>query len=106
MNAVQSRRLSQEVDDTWRRAAVGGLFYVVAWFVVGGFSGAFTRAPLFSWALAFAFFVLAMARLVLRPPKEADVDRKRRWLVLCWVIVMASTAAWGAVFFWSMRDPA
>jgi diguanylate cyclase (GGDEF)-like protein len=106
MNAAQSRRLAQELDDTWRRAAVGGLFYVVAWLVVGGYGGAFMRAPALSWSLAFAFLVLAVARLVLRPPREADIARRLRWLYLCWAIVAASTVAWGAVFYWSMRDPA
>ena len=52
MNAVQSRRLAKEVEDTYRRAAVGGLFYFVAWLVVGGYGGAFTRAPALSWGLA------------------------------------------------------
>jgi diguanylate cyclase (GGDEF)-like protein len=106
MNAVQSRRLAQEVADTWRRAAAGGLFYVVAWGVVGGYGGAFTRAPVISWSLLVGLFALAIVRLLLRPPKEAETDSRQRWLVLCWVIVMASAAAWGAVFYWSMSDPA
>ena len=105
MNAVQSRRLAQEVDDTFRRAAVGGLFYFVAWLVVGGFGGAFTRAPALSWALAAAFLALALARFLHRPPREADASRRLRWVYTMWAIVTMSGALWGAVFFWSMKDP-
>jgi len=105
VNAVQSRRLAQEVDDTFRRAAVGGLFYFVAWLVVGGFGGAFTRAPLLSWLLALVFLGLALARFVYRPPREADASKRLHWVYRMWAIVTASGALWGAVFFWSMKDP-
>jgi hypothetical protein len=46
--------------------AVGGLFYFVAWLVVGGYGGAFTRAPGLSWTLAAAFLALGLARWVHR----------------------------------------
>jgi len=105
VNAVQSRRLAQEFDDPFRRAAVGGMFYFVAWLVVGGFGGAFTRLPALSWALAAAFLVLALARFRYRPPREADADKRIRWIYTMWAIVTASGALWGAVFFWTMRDP-
>jgi len=105
VNAVQSRRLAQEVDDTFRRAAVGGLFYFVAWLVVGGFGGAFTRAPALSWTLAIVFLALALARFVYRPPREADASARLHWVYRMWAIVSASGALWGAVFFWSMKDP-
>jgi diguanylate cyclase (GGDEF)-like protein len=105
MNAVQSRRLAQEVDDTWRRASVGGLFYLVAWLVVGGYGGAFGRAPALSWSLAAVFLGLALARFGHRPPREADASARLRWVYWSWAIVLASTSAWGGVFFWAMRDP-
>jgi diguanylate cyclase (GGDEF)-like protein len=105
MNAVQSRRLAQEVDDTFRRAAVGGMFYFVAWLVVGGFGGAFSRMPALSWTLAATFLALAVARFFHRPPREADASKRLRWVYVMWTIVTASGALWGAVFFWTMRDP-
>jgi diguanylate cyclase (GGDEF)-like protein len=105
VNAVQSRRLAQEVDDTYRRAAVGGLFYFVAWLVVGGYGGAFTRAPALSWGLSAAFLTLGLARFVHRPPRDADASRNLRWVYSMWAMVTLSGALWGAVFFWSMRDP-
>jgi diguanylate cyclase (GGDEF)-like protein len=105
VNAVQSRRLLQEVDDTFRRAAVGGLFYFVAWLVIGGYGGAFARAPALSWGLAAAFLALGLARFVHRPPPGADPGRSLHWLYSMWALVTFSGALWGAVFFWSMRDP-
>ena len=105
MNAVQSRRLAQEVEDTYRRAAVGGLFYFVAWLVIGGYGGAFTRAPALSWTLAAAFLALGLARFAHHPPRDADASRRMRWLYSMWALVTFSGAMWGAVFFWSMRDP-
>ena len=105
MNAVQSRRLAQEVEDTFRRAGVGGFFYMVAWLVVGGYGGAFTRAPLASWSLAGAFLALAVVRLLHRPPREADAGARLRWLYRMWMLVTLSAAGWGAVFFWTMREP-
>ena len=105
MNAVQTRRLAQEVEDTFRRAAVGGFFYSVAWIVVGGYGGAFTRAPAASWAVAGAFLVLAVVRLLVKPPREASADALLHWLYRMWVLVTLSAAGWGAVFFWTMRDP-
>jgi diguanylate cyclase (GGDEF)-like protein len=106
VNAVQSRRLSQEVEDTFRRAAVGGLFYLVAWLVVGGYAGAFARAPGKSWALAALFLACALVRFVYRPPREGDALAKLHWLYRMWFLVTVSAALWGAVFFWTMRDPA
>jgi diguanylate cyclase (GGDEF)-like protein len=106
VNAVQSRRLAQEVEDTFLRAGVGGFFYAVAWIVVGGYGGAFTRTPAEAWAVAGAFLALAVVRLLHRPPREADADARARWLLRMWSLVTLSALGWGGVFFWTMRDPA
>ncbi|HEV2608559.1 MAG TPA: hypothetical protein VGT79_11325, partial [Xanthomonadaceae bacterium] len=62
MNAVQSRRLAQEVDDTYRLALVGGTFYLAGWLVVGIYGQAFSRAPLVSWMLVLIFVALTIVR--------------------------------------------
>jgi diguanylate cyclase (GGDEF)-like protein len=107
MNAVLSRRLTQEVDDTFRRATVGGLFYLVAWFVIGGYGGAFSRAPLLAWGLCLAFLALALARFARKPPPEdAEPARRLRWLYGSWAVVALTAGLWGGVFCWAMVDPA
>ena len=109
MNAVQRRRLTQEVDDTYQRALVGGVFYLAGWLVVGISGDAFTRAPEASWALVLAFIALSIARVVHRPPAEAEADAnaaaQTRWLRNHWGIVVLTTALWGGVFCWTMVDP-
>jgi diguanylate cyclase (GGDEF)-like protein len=106
MNAIQTRRLTQEVEDTYRRALIGGLFYLAAWMVVGNYGGAFSRAPTASWLLVLAFTALAMARFARRPPRAADASRLFSWLQVHWLIVIATTTLWGGVFLWTMLDPA
>jgi len=105
MNAVQRRRLTQEVDDTYQRALVGGVFYLAGWLVVGISGDAFARAPVASWALVLAFIALAITRVVHRPPGDADAAALTRWLRNHWGIVIVTTALWGAVFCWTMLDP-
>lgn len=109
MNPVQSRRLTQEMEDTYRRALTGGPFYVLAWLIVGIYGGAFARTPSTSWALAFAFACLAGTRFLHRPiasaGAEADEAARTRWLRLHWGIVALTTLLWGAVFCWALLDP-
>ena len=106
MSPVQSRRLTQEVEDTYRRALIGGVFYLAAWLVVGIYGGAFARAPAVSWTLVLAFVGLAIARVVRRPPRDAGFSSRLAWLWVHWGIVVATTTIWGGVFFWAMLDPA
>ena len=51
MNLIQTRRLTQEMADTYQRALTGGPFYAAAWLLVGIYGDAFSRAPLASWGL-------------------------------------------------------
>jgi len=105
MNPVQSRRLAQEAGDTYQRALAGGLFYLVAWVVLGFYGDAFERTPLVSWLLAFAFVGLAIARVVHRPVPDADDGSCLRWLRAHWGIVVVTTALWGGVFCWILLEP-
>ena len=105
MNPTQTRRLAQEAQDTYRRALVGGIFYLVAWLVVGWYADAFVRAPEASVLLALAFFVLAVARFVRRPPAGEDTVLLLRWLRMHWGIVLAVAVLWSGVFAWAVLDP-
>ena len=51
MNLIQTRRLTQEMADTYQRALTGGPFYAASWLLVGIYGDAFTRAPMISWGL-------------------------------------------------------
>lgn len=104
MNALQSRRLTQEVEDTYQRALTGGPFYLVAWLIVGIYGGTFTRAPLASWLLVVAFGGLALARFLHRPRSDAGQAAQSRWLFVHWGIVVLTTLVWGLVFCWALID--
>ena len=108
MNHVQSRRLTQEVQDTYQRALTGGVFYLAAWLIVGVWGGAFSRTPLTSWLLVLVFTALAAARFVHRAPAEADAAdgaSRVRWLRRHWGIVLLTTLLWGGTFCWALLDP-
>jgi diguanylate cyclase len=109
MNPVQSRRLTQEMEDTYRRALTGGPFYVLAWLIVGIYGDAFARAPLASGVLVLVFVALTGIRFLHRPITDAgghvDDAARVRWLRLHWGIVALTTLLWGAVFCWTLLDP-
>ena len=106
MNPVQTRRLTQEMADTYQRALTGGPFYAAAWLLVGIYGGTFSRAPLASWGLLFAFIGLSAWRFLHRPIANAEDAAIARWLRLHWGIVLFTTALWGGLFCWAMLDPA
>jgi len=105
MNLVQTRRLTQEVADTYQRALTGGPFYAAAWLLVGIYGHAFSRAPLASWGLLFAFIGLSAWRFAHRPIHDGDEPALGAWLRLHWGIVLFTTALWGGLFCWATLDP-
>ena len=104
MNLVQTRRLTQEMVDTYRRALTGGPFYAAAWLLVGLYGGAFARAPWISWGLLLAFVGLSIWRFLHRPLDDAAGPHVARWLHLHWAIVLSTTALWGGLFCWVTLD--
>ena len=105
MTLVQTRRLTQEVADTYQRALTGGPFYAASWLLVGLYGDAFSRAPLASWGLLLAFCLLAASRFMHRPLAEGDASAMRRWLRVHWGIVLLTTGLWGLLFLWTTLDP-
>ncbi|MET0654088.1 MAG: GGDEF domain-containing protein [Pseudoxanthomonas sp.] len=107
MNLVQTRRLTQEMADTYQRALTGGAFYAAAWLLVGLYGNAFSHAPLASWFLLLSFIGLAASRFIHRPlPEGAQAPALKRWLRVHWGIVLVTTLMWGVLFFWATFDPA
>lgn len=105
MSTLQARRLAQEVDDTYRRALVGGAFYLAGWLLVGFYANAFAHSPLPSRLLVLVFVCLALARALHRPPEDAQAADRLRWLRSHWCIVVATTTVWSGVFCWAVLDP-
>jgi diguanylate cyclase (GGDEF)-like protein len=99
-----SRRLQQEIDDTYRRALVGGPFYPIAWAVVGAYGTACARFPVFAWGLLVVFVGLSVLRLLRRPPTGPDDAHLMRWLRGHWALVVFTTALWGALMGWAAAD--
>jgi diguanylate cyclase (GGDEF)-like protein len=100
-----SLRLLQEVDDTYRRALVGGPFYPVAWTILAIYGGAFAHHPGLSWLLLAVFVGFWLQRWLRRPPAFADDAHALRWLRGHWILVIATTSLWGALMGWAVFDP-
>jgi len=105
MKFIQTRRLTQEMADTYQRALTGGAFYAAAWLLVGIYGDAFSRAPLASWGLLLGFIGLSAWRFMHRPIHVDDEAAVVRWLRLHWGIVLFTTALWGGLFCWATLDP-
>ena len=105
MNLIKTRRLAQEMEDTYQRALTGGPFYAAAWLIVGLFGGAFARAPLASWGLLIAFMGLATWRFMHRPIPAEDGLALASWLRWHWGAVVLTTTLWGGMFCWVVLDP-
>ena len=99
-----SRRLLQEIDDTYRRALVGGPFYPIAWCVVGAYGAAFSRFPVLAWGLLVVFAGLSLLRWLRKPPAGGDDATQLRWLHGHWALVVFTTALWGALMGWAVVD--
>ena len=104
MNPVRTRRLAQEMADTYQRALTGGFFYAAAWLVIGLYGGAFAFAPLASCGLVVAFIGLAVQRFVHKPLADGGEAALDRWLRLHWAIVLLTSLLWGGMFCWISLD--
>jgi diguanylate cyclase (GGDEF)-like protein len=100
-----SRRLLQEVDDTYRRALVGGPFYPVAWLVIAAYGGVFAHYPALGWGLFAVFLGFSVLRYLRRPPVDPGHAPQMRWLRGHWALVLATTTLWGALMGWAVADP-
>jgi len=106
MNLVRTRRLTQEMADTYQRALTGGPFYAASWMLVAIYGGAFSYAPVISGLLLLAFIGLAIWRFLHRPLREGATGAAiTNWLHLHWGIVLVTTALWGGLFCWATLDP-
>ena len=94
-----SNLLLQELRESSERARLGGFFYPVAALL------AFMAAGLEQWrwhatVLVGGLLLLAAVRCLFRAG-PLDIDAARRRLTLLWIVVLASTATWGAFGAWA-----
>ena len=99
-------RLAQETSDTADRIALGGVFYVLGWLVVGGFARVHAFAPGLGALLLLAFIALALARRRPPPPPPgASAAAMQAWLDRQWTVVIGTGGLWAGVLAWAWLDP-
>ncbi|WP_137887011.1 GGDEF domain-containing protein [Pseudomonas sp. 2FE] len=96
-------RLWREAQHTYSRTRLGGIYYLLAWLLVWGFSAA-PGAHLLLGLGTTAFFALIMVlRWLHRLPAGYDEDRLRRWLGRQAWLVCGNALGWGLVQAWTLQ---
>ncbi|WP_334131823.1 GGDEF domain-containing protein [Silanimonas lenta] len=95
----------QRVVDLRERSLLGGVFYVVSWFLIAGFSEAMALRTTGVLLGGLGLAVLAALRFLPAPamPDQAAARRARARL---WALLMAMAALWGGLCAWAWVDPA
>lgn len=102
-NDIRARNLLvQEVRETQERARLGGFFYPIA----AGLAFLVTSRDFLQEGLLVttSFALLAFARLSLRLPAFPDDREIARQLRRVWVLILATTFAWGVFSAWAYRS--
>ncbi|HSX59031.1 MAG TPA: GGDEF domain-containing protein [Tahibacter sp.] len=102
-NDEQFRR-RRELAETAARGALGGVFYVLGWFVVAVCGGLHRREPALVVAGGIVFAALMFARITLARRETADADTIVRLLVCWWTLLLVTAALWGATATWALVD--
>ncbi len=84
---------------------LGGVFYLLSWLLVSGFSGAWTVYPLVSTVLAGLFFGLMLLRVLIRRNFEHRPQAVNRGMQQQWAVLLSTAALWGGVGCWTLLDP-
>jgi diguanylate cyclase (GGDEF)-like protein len=98
-------RLRQVVADTWQLSKVGGFLYLFGWAVIGWIGGVMAFAPRIALAVAVGFLVLALLRVLMRPPESGDDAGARRWLLRYAFVLPLASVLWSGVQAWVLLDP-
>jgi diguanylate cyclase (GGDEF)-like protein len=103
-NAAAARE-RQVCMDLHERSLLGGVFYFVAWVLVGGFGGAFTSHLLASGVLCAAFAAGTLLRLVLHRRMLGLGMVDARTARPLWALVVGTGALWAVASVWALLDP-
>jgi len=98
-------RLQQVSLDLHERSLLGGVFYLIAWLLVGGYGGAFGTWPLLSVVLVAMFGAGAALRFWLRQRARTEPGKAAAHLRALWTLLLFNCASWGAVSVWALLDP-
>lgn len=100
-----SPTLRHRAADLHERSRLGGIFYVLSWLLVAGFSAGWDEHPVASGILTAAFLGLMLLRIrvragFLRDPLRAEETMREQWAVL-----LLTGLLWGFASGWALIDP-
>ncbi|MFY2763213.1 GGDEF domain-containing protein [Arenimonas sp. MALMAid1274] len=97
-------RLGQMVADTYQLSKLGGLLYLFGWVVIAWLGGVMAFAPVTALAAGAGFLLLGGLRLLMRPPRAANADQNRRWLLRYALVLPLASVLWSVVQAWLLVD--
>jgi diguanylate cyclase (GGDEF)-like protein len=98
-------RRRRELAEMSARGSLGGVFYVLAWFVAAICGGLHRRDPALVVAGGIVFAALNFARIALARRESTDIDTIVRLLGYWWTLLLVTAALWGATATWVLVDP-
>lgn len=101
-----SPTLRQRAADLHERSRLGGIFYVMSWLLVAGFSAGWDRHPIASGFLTASFLGLMLMRIRVRAAFLRDPMRAEETIREQWAVLLLTGLLWGFVSGWALMDAA
>ena len=95
----------QRAGDLHERARLGGIFYVLSWLLVAGFSPGWDQHPIASAMVTVLFLGLLLLRMRVRAGFLRDPDRAADTMREQWGVLLTTGLLWGVVSGWALIDP-
>ena len=103
MTAAESTT-RQRAGDLHERSRLGGIFYVLSWLLVSGFSPGWDRHPIASGLVTALFLGLLLMRIRVRAGFLRDPDRAVETMREQWGVLLTTGLLWGLVSGWALID--
>ena len=94
----------QRASDLHERSRLGGIFYVLSWLLVAGFSAGWERHPIASGLVTALFLGLLLMRIRVRAGFLRDPDRAVETMREQWGVLLTTGLLWGLVSGWALVD--
>ena len=104
MTAAESTT-RQRAGDLHERSRLGGIFYVLSWLLVSGFSPGWDRHPIASGLVTALFLGLLLMRIRVRAGFLRDPERAVESMREQWGVLLTTGLLWGLVSGWALVDP-